>query len=364
MTSYTIGRARESAIVLADMTVSRAHAHLIDNGDGSYTVKDLGSSYGTFVNRNGEWAQIDEITLSDDTALRFGGMETSLSQLVDVIRQEMTQAIRAPQTTAPVQPSPAPQQPAPAQPAAAPAPAQPQQPAQPAPPQQPAPPSQPSPVQPSPAAQPSAQPPQPAQAMAAPAQPPAQPPKQPPKQRKKKQAAGPKPAPPSSPASPPNPVSPPNPASPKGAGPQQPKQHPQNPKPATPGMIFGLPKKWVFIGGGALLALIIVVILLVVLLGGKSSSPATTSSVPNPLELNTKCLQANPGKGQWCTCVTGVIVNGTSEQDRSLLARLIQDKRNASKISEIMKSLTKAERQKFLMKLVTISAQIKNKCQG
>jgi putative peptide zinc metalloprotease protein len=47
MSSFSIGRGPENDIVLADTSISRRHAELIDLGDGSFRLRDLGSSNGT-----------------------------------------------------------------------------------------------------------------------------------------------------------------------------------------------------------------------------------------------------------------------------------------------------------------------------
>jgi FHA domain/zinc-ribbon domain len=46
----TIGRSPDNDIFLDDVTVSRKHAVLVDDG-GDYRIEDLGSLNGTFVNR-------------------------------------------------------------------------------------------------------------------------------------------------------------------------------------------------------------------------------------------------------------------------------------------------------------------------
>jgi pSer/pThr/pTyr-binding forkhead associated (FHA) protein len=48
----TIGRATEVDLQLDDGEVSRHHAKVTPQPDGSVTVEDLGSSHGTFVNQN------------------------------------------------------------------------------------------------------------------------------------------------------------------------------------------------------------------------------------------------------------------------------------------------------------------------
>lgn len=47
-----IGRSQDADLVLEDGEVSRHHARIIPQPDGSATVEDLGSANGTFVNHN------------------------------------------------------------------------------------------------------------------------------------------------------------------------------------------------------------------------------------------------------------------------------------------------------------------------
>ncbi|MBV8371972.1 MAG: DUF3662 domain-containing protein, partial [Candidatus Eremiobacteraeota bacterium] len=62
-----IGRADESDVLLADPSVSRAHA-IVETTGPEPTVRDLGSTNGTFV--NGE--RVEARTLRDGDELRFG----------------------------------------------------------------------------------------------------------------------------------------------------------------------------------------------------------------------------------------------------------------------------------------------------
>ncbi len=52
MQTITIGRNPGNTIVINDPTVSRSHCQITSNGDGTYSITDLGSSNGTFVNGN------------------------------------------------------------------------------------------------------------------------------------------------------------------------------------------------------------------------------------------------------------------------------------------------------------------------
>jgi hypothetical protein len=72
--SITLGRAAECEVRLTDTSVSRRHAEVRANGDGTWTVVDLGSTNGTKVNG----ATVNERKLKDgdtistgDTHLRF-----------------------------------------------------------------------------------------------------------------------------------------------------------------------------------------------------------------------------------------------------------------------------------------------------
>jgi hypothetical protein len=63
----TVGRHRESDIFLNDITVSRRHAELHRDGD-RYSVTDLGSLNGTYVNRS----RVDSSKLTNGDELQVG----------------------------------------------------------------------------------------------------------------------------------------------------------------------------------------------------------------------------------------------------------------------------------------------------
>jgi ribosomal protein S27E len=62
-----IGRSPDCDIFLDDVTVSRRHAELLRNGD-RFTIRDLGSLNGTFVNRR----RIEAADLVDDDEVQIG----------------------------------------------------------------------------------------------------------------------------------------------------------------------------------------------------------------------------------------------------------------------------------------------------
>ncbi len=63
----TVGRGQESDIFLDDVTVSRRHAVLVDNG-GRFSIEDQGSLNGTFVNRQ----RIERAELEDGDEVQIG----------------------------------------------------------------------------------------------------------------------------------------------------------------------------------------------------------------------------------------------------------------------------------------------------
>jgi pSer/pThr/pTyr-binding forkhead associated (FHA) protein len=64
----SVGRAPESDVFLDDVTVSRKHARIVRRADGSFSVSDVGSLNGTYV--NGE--QVDETRLATGDEVQIG----------------------------------------------------------------------------------------------------------------------------------------------------------------------------------------------------------------------------------------------------------------------------------------------------
>ncbi len=82
MTRYRIGRADTNDIVLADPTVSREHAEIVQTGEGRFQVKDLGSTYGVSVMQGTEWQKVSEAELDAESPLRIGDYETTVAALL------------------------------------------------------------------------------------------------------------------------------------------------------------------------------------------------------------------------------------------------------------------------------------------
>ena len=62
-----VGRSPECDIFLDDVTVSRRHAEIVREGD-EFTIRDLGSLNGTYVNRK----RIESAALQDDDEVQIG----------------------------------------------------------------------------------------------------------------------------------------------------------------------------------------------------------------------------------------------------------------------------------------------------
>ena len=62
------GRHPDSEIFLDDVTVSRRHAEIVHTPGATYTVKDVGSLNGTYVNRE----RVDEAVLQNGDELQIG----------------------------------------------------------------------------------------------------------------------------------------------------------------------------------------------------------------------------------------------------------------------------------------------------
>ena len=81
--TYLIGRSVEADIVLEDMSVSRRHAELVADRDGSWYLTDRASSGGTFRLDSQGWVSIRQEYVHQGERLRFGGFECTLDDLLD-----------------------------------------------------------------------------------------------------------------------------------------------------------------------------------------------------------------------------------------------------------------------------------------
>jgi len=82
MRRYLIGRSEHNDIVVPDASVSRQHAELEELSGGRFALRDLGSTYGMALWRDGAWVEVLEVELVVDSRVRLGGYETSPRELL------------------------------------------------------------------------------------------------------------------------------------------------------------------------------------------------------------------------------------------------------------------------------------------
>jgi hypothetical protein len=72
--AVTVGRSRDCDVVVGEETVSRFHAELRHGGDDEWTIRDLGSTNGTWLNG----APISEARVCRGDVLSLGGLRLEL----------------------------------------------------------------------------------------------------------------------------------------------------------------------------------------------------------------------------------------------------------------------------------------------
>jgi len=85
MKAFRIGRSRKSDVVIADKTVSRAHAELVATEDGKYHLTDCKSTGGTYRTKNGAWVPIRQAFLAPDEPIMLGEYRTTARALAGAL---------------------------------------------------------------------------------------------------------------------------------------------------------------------------------------------------------------------------------------------------------------------------------------
>jgi hypothetical protein len=85
----SVGRAKTCDVVLQTRYMSKLHAHLLRNDDGTFELRDANSSNGTF--KNGERLQQNQkVPVRPGDRVRFGFLETQFvdaAQLYDLLKR-------------------------------------------------------------------------------------------------------------------------------------------------------------------------------------------------------------------------------------------------------------------------------------
>jgi diguanylate cyclase (GGDEF)-like protein len=92
-----IGRAREARVRLDAVGVSRRHARIVRRPDGTFTIEDLGSTNGVYV--NGERVEIadltpgDQLQIGSDVVLRFSVVDHTQERLARQLYESSTKDV-------------------------------------------------------------------------------------------------------------------------------------------------------------------------------------------------------------------------------------------------------------------------------
>ena len=84
-----IGRSRECGIRIGHASVSRKHAVLRKMADGSWMLKDLGSTHGCLVGGD----RVEQLPIVSGLSVRIGPAKLTFENLADRIGQELRESI-------------------------------------------------------------------------------------------------------------------------------------------------------------------------------------------------------------------------------------------------------------------------------
>jgi hypothetical protein len=105
---FTIGRERACDIAIADDSVSRTHAEIWLEDDGTLMLADHGSSNGTELIRAGEESALTTAALLPGDQVRFGAVTLTVKDLIDAIEAKSPGALTGSRSRPPQAAKPAP----------------------------------------------------------------------------------------------------------------------------------------------------------------------------------------------------------------------------------------------------------------
>lgn len=86
--TFIIGRGRDSDILLTHSSISRRHAELIVGADGNAEIRDLQSSGGTYLLRDGKEIPVTTAKLKTTDLLRLSSYDISVKDLLSLLPEE------------------------------------------------------------------------------------------------------------------------------------------------------------------------------------------------------------------------------------------------------------------------------------
>jgi len=85
---FTVGRGPKSDAVLQHSSISRQHAEIAVEADGTIRLRDLGSTYGTFVHRGGAWQRVENEAVGPGEPVMFGKHQTTVQRVLSHIQRD------------------------------------------------------------------------------------------------------------------------------------------------------------------------------------------------------------------------------------------------------------------------------------
>jgi pSer/pThr/pTyr-binding forkhead associated (FHA) protein len=92
--TLTIGRGRDSDLLLTHSSISRRHAEITIDAEGGVEVRDLESSGGTYIIRGGKEIAITNSKVKASDTLRFGNYDISVKDLLSLVPEEPPQILQ------------------------------------------------------------------------------------------------------------------------------------------------------------------------------------------------------------------------------------------------------------------------------
>ena len=86
--TWLIGRNPECDIVLADATISRRHAELVEGLDGRFYLTDRESAAGTWTHNGADWVKLRQAFVTPDEPLMLGRYSTTANALLKLLAQQ------------------------------------------------------------------------------------------------------------------------------------------------------------------------------------------------------------------------------------------------------------------------------------
>jgi hypothetical protein len=81
---YQIGRDEGNDIVIPHASVSRLHALLDELGGNQYLLTDMNSTFGSGIERNGNWVQIQKAVVAQNDQIRLGDEVVIVAELLSL----------------------------------------------------------------------------------------------------------------------------------------------------------------------------------------------------------------------------------------------------------------------------------------